>query len=234
MNILITGCSYGVPNYYGSPGIDAELHTEFLLKNLGYTVYNCSINGGSNLWAINRVEQFVKGDLIQHPADGYKTIFLENVNTKIDWILWFHTAILRDYNEHWYAIPIDVALEKLASTTYQKMSELIKKLECKIAVIGGCAPIDQIMYNYIQPNFIIEDWKSEILNEILPYDQSLGAISAIENSPNTLDYKNSLLSTQEYILRKLRQSDQFPDSAHPGTYPHKNLSERLHKIFSAT
>ena len=235
MNILITGCSYGVPDYYGSSGLDKDSHTEFLLKNLGYTVYNCSINGGSNLYATRRVTQFIKGTPILHPAGGpiygYQTIVLENINTKIDWIVWFHTAILRDYSKQWYNIPIDIALEKLANIAYQRMLDLVNNLKCKIAVIGGAAPIDKRMFNYIKPDFIIEDWKSEILNEILPYDQALGAMSAIENSPNTLESKNSMLSTHEFILDKLRQSEHFPDGAHPGIYPHKNLSERLHKTF---
>jgi len=185
----------------------------------------------SNLKAINRVKQFVRGTPILHSAYDYQTIVLENINTKIDWIVWFHTAILRDYKKEWYNIPIDIALEKLANTTYQRMLDLVNNLKCKIAVIGGAAPIDKIMLNYIKPDFIIEDWKSEILNEILPYDQALGAISAIENSPNTVKSKNSMLSTHEFILDKLRQSEHFPDGAHPGTYPHKNLSERLHKTF---
>jgi hypothetical protein len=185
----------------------------------------------SNLKAINRVKQFVRGTPILHSVYDYQTIVLENINTQIDWIVWFHTAILRDYKKEWYNIPIDIALEKLANTTYQRMLDLVNNLKCKIAVIGGAAPIDKRMFNYIKPDFIIEDWKSEILNEILPYDQALGAMSAIENSPNTLESKNSMLSTHEFILDKLRQSEHFPDGAHPGIYPHKNLSERLHKTF---
>ena len=233
MNILITGCSFGVPNYFGPPGVPEEHHIEFLLKSLGYTVYNCSLNGGSNLQAIHRTEQFINGESIVHPA--YKEnqfVCLENIPTKIDLLLWFHTDILRDYYSHCTGTTIDIATDKLANITYQKMANLLKTIDCKIAVVGGCSPINKIMYDYISPDFIIEDWKSEIVNETLPYVQSLGAMSVIENSPDTLDYKNDVLTKHEYILDKLRQSGHFPDGCHPGTYPHKNLSERLDKIIA--
>jgi hypothetical protein len=39
-NILILGCSFGVPNYFGPPGVAAKDHTEFLLKkkDILYTI----------------------------------------------------------------------------------------------------------------------------------------------------------------------------------------------------
>jgi hypothetical protein len=45
MNILILGCSFGVPDN----GCPAEFHTENQLKILGHTVYNCARQGASKL-----------------------------------------------------------------------------------------------------------------------------------------------------------------------------------------
>ena len=232
MNILLTGCSFGVPNYFGPPGPPPEHHIEFLLKELGYNVYNCSLNGGSNLDALDRLEKYLQGDLIRHPAYTDKFLKLETHLSCIDWVIWFHTEILRDYIRHSKGIYLDQAIDNLSNLIYSKMLYLKNKFQFKLAIIGGCSPIRKNLYKYVQPEFVIEDWKSDIVGIKLPEVQSLYALSAIEISPDSLEYKNNLLSKHKIILDKLQDSKHFfPDNIHPGTIPHADLVSKIDKVF---
>ena len=69
MNILILGCSFGVPNYYDThPTGMKKHHTEFLLRDKGHVVHNCSQNAGSNLQTLERANTYLSGLPIVHPA----------------------------------------------------------------------------------------------------------------------------------------------------------------------
>jgi hypothetical protein len=136
MNILILGCSFGVPNYYGgSPTGMKEHHTEFLLRDKGHVVYNCSQNAGSNLQTLERAKKYLNGMAIVHPAyhqnpptDQFVNQFIQCKNIKaLDLIIWFHTELSRD-GIH-------------ANTVYSKFTEFFSTHNAKVAVIGGAGDV---------------------------------------------------------------------------------------------
>ena len=231
MNILIIGDSWGVPNYYGSPGVDPQYHTEYLLRSYGYTVYNCSINGGSNLIAIDRVKQFLSGYPITHPAGNPMGEITFNVtNPKIDWVVWFHTEFYRDFDMT--GLYFEESIKNFAHETYRKMSEFFKELDCKVAIIGGQACIRPEIYEYMTPDFIIEDWKAVIANRELPKVYTFRTADWIERLADDTDKKLEILKTH-YVLHEVMGggNPDFPDRCHPGIRPHSELSKRLRKLF---
>ena len=231
MNILLIGDSWGVPNYYGSPGVDPEYHTEYLLRGYGYNVYNCSLNGSSNLTAIDRVKQFLSGYPITHPAGNpMGEITINVINPKIDWVVWFHTEFYRDFDVT--GLYYEESIKRFAHITYQRINELFKELDCKIAIVGGQACVHPDLYQFITPDFIIEDWKSSITKNVLPKVYTFRSVDWVENLADDKDKKLEILKTH-YVLHEVMGSGNtdFPDGCHPGIRPHKELCEQLDKLF---
>jgi hypothetical protein len=237
MNILLIGGSYGVPNYYGPPGIEPEYHTEYLLKDLGHTVHNCSQNGGSNLWAIKRAETYLSGTPIGHPGESESKPFDMIQLTspvKIDWIVWFHRELFQDYRDiaDQGKQSYDTAVELLAHLTYKRFAEFARKLNAKTAVIGGCVgAVNPVLYEYIIPDFIINDWKSSILGIDLPVVQFMD-LDSIDLDID-IEQKHKLVDDQLFIIRQMSQSKDFPDGGHPGIKPHADLVQQLDQLFKS-
>jgi hypothetical protein len=234
MNILIIGDSWGVPNYFGSPGIDKEYHTEYLLKELGYNVYNCSANGSGNYNTIQRAIDFLNYQPIAHPAIRHPynyEITLEEQNVKIDWVVWFHTEWWRDFDSS--NLTLADAENIACKKQYEAFAKLSAKLNCNIAIIGGQHPVNKMIYNFVEPNFIIEDWKTKILNTNLPFPYLLSRTEEV--LPKVIDDTRIKLKCVEntalvYEIMK-HNSDLFPDGGHPGIKPHADLVETLAKVF---
>jgi hypothetical protein len=220
-NILILGCSFGVPNYFGPPGVAKEDHTEFLLKNKGHIVHNCSLNGGSNLETLTRAENYLNGLKIKHPAFDNQFISISN-DIKIDLVIWFHTQLHRDN--------ISNNNIQLANYIYNKFSIFFKKLNAKIAVIGGAGDIHDSFDNYITSDFLIKSWRQKILNDTtIPLSNGIGKILDNVNLPN--DKKINIIDNELLLINIVKKSMHFPDGCHPGTAPHFNLVEELTKKF---
>lgn len=233
MNILFVGCSYGVPNYFGSPGVAPEYHTEYLLRKMGYTVHNCAGNGSSNLDAFDRLEEYVAGRPISDPANRGFEIQLDNNDTRFDWVVWFHTEILRDYlTANCNGSKINTAIELLYHKTYKRFFEISNRLNLKTAVIGGCSEVSPIIYEYGNPTFVIHNWISRLLGQRLPTTHLLSQFSVVEDSPDTIEDKHLFINNSEEIMSKIRgRPDLFPDRGHPGIGPHRDLSEQLDRLF---
>lgn len=241
--ILILGDSWGVPNYYGKPGVPHHCHTEYLLRNLGYKVYNCSINGGGNIETIIRAKEFVKGTPIEHPGRKYRTtkhrtITIDEVNPNIDWILWFHTEFFRD--EFYSNMLLEDLLSITAKNQYKMMADFKESLNSKIAVIGGQCPVRDEIFDFFQPDFIIKDWRSEIVEIKLPLVFTLAANSFINRRTpgknwidaiaDNIETKTKILDDHLFIFDVMQNSPDFPDGCHPGKEPHKKLVDRLDPI----
>jgi hypothetical protein len=214
MNIVILGDSWGVPNYYGPPGVDAKYHTEFLLRELGHTVTNCAANGGSNIDSISRVG-----------------------NCNADLIIWFHTELTRDIDLV-NPTTLDETIEQLGHLTYKKAAELKSEIGAKFAVIGGCATLHPLLFTYLKPDFYITDWVSEICNVNLPpcytnykiTPKVYKGMKSKELSDYVTDSKDILLTHYSNILNRLKymkRSGHFPDGGHPGIQPHADLVNTL-------
>ena len=215
MNILILGCSFGVPDN----GCPAEFHTENQLKILGHTVYNCARRGASNLASLKIAKEFCN-----------------NTALKIDWIVWFHTELIRDCCDlHVELQGIDkFSFTDQAKIVYNRYAEFANTLQAKVAVIGGAGPVYPSLYSYITPDFCIPSWFNEILNLNLPQIQTLSRLDIIEKMQSIgKQTKLEILQQHEEILNALEASEDFPDKYHPGARPHQELAQRLHKIFTS-
>jgi preprotein translocase subunit Sss1 len=213
VNILILGCSFGVPDN----GCPAKFHTENQLKLLGYSVINCARPCSSNLESLTIAQTL-----------------LENKPPKIDWIVWFHTELIRDVcflssNIKSFSL---ISLNEAAVTVYKEYKKIIQKTGAKIAIVGGAGPVHPLLYDYIRPDFCIPSWFNEILNLTLPQIQTLSRLDVIEEMQSIgSEMKLKILLQHEEILNALEASDDFPDNYHPGARPHIELTQRLHTIF---
>jgi arsenate reductase-like glutaredoxin family protein len=96
MNILILGCSFGTANYANIyPGFPPHTHTEFLLKNLGHNVYNCSLYGSSNLQTIEQADAFLNGKALPYEPYNYSSN-LAKTPTNIDLISVLNKQVLEN------------------------------------------------------------------------------------------------------------------------------------------
>jgi hypothetical protein len=213
MNILILGCSFGVPG----AGCPAEFHTENQLRLLGHKVINCARSGSSNLESLSIAKEIS-----------------ELLSSRIDWIVWFHTELLRDFR--------DIAIlskntecssvDKAAAVVYNEYKKFVETTKAKIAIIGGAGPVHPSLYSYITPDFCIPSWFNQILNLNLPQIQTLSRLDIVEKMQSVGNLtKLEILEDHEEILNALEASSDFPDNYHPGPRPHQELAQTLHKIF---
>jgi hypothetical protein len=243
--ILIIGDSWGVPNYEGLPGSPPETHTEYRLRELGYTVYNCAINGGSNSKSTNLASKFLSGEpTVLEPIYLINKLYPEGIATtvdkdlKIDVIIWFHTEFMRgEYKFDFVNTSIEQNIIHGAQHDYTIVGGFVNEHpNAKLVVIGGQSPvITDILYQYLTPDLIIQDWRSELLNMPLPNVHTLIKPELwIEPSKvDTMDYKLKVLEDHKIILDAMQNSDLFPDNCHPGGNAHEQLTTRLHKQFQS-
>lgn len=248
--ILILGDSWGVPNYYGLPGPPFEEHAEYRLRELGYRVYNCSLNGGSNIATVNRAKEYLSGEpIVLEPVQMHgqwrEPSMIDIVNPVVDWIIWFQTEFFRYCRAN--AMKLDEAIIQFAHHDYNYVFDFIKTLkntsspDLKVAVIGGQSPIiPDILYQYYIPDFMVQDWRSEIVGRKLPEVHAL--MNIVHNSDtmnwvnesfsDSIDVKIEFLDKCKIVLDSMIECEDFPDNCHPGSNPHKLLTEKLHSVFT--
>jgi hypothetical protein len=220
MNILILGCSFGVPNYGGSGTGLQEHHTEFLLLDRGHVVHNCSQNAGSNLNTLERANRYLSGLPIVHPAceignaNKYQNQFIECKNIEpLDLIIWFHTELSRD--------------GRYANTVYSKFAEFFSTHNAKVAVIGGAGDVLPEFLTMYTPDFFIPSWRRLILGKDVPLSNTLSDARSIDNSTLPLIEKLKIVEDNLTLIELVNQSPHFFDGCHPGQWPHQDLVDRL-------
>lgn len=233
--VLIMGDSWGVPDYtrvitsapYPSkPFYSDAYHTEHFLEQLKYDVHNASHGGISNIIAIRNARTRIS-----------------NYSLKPDYIIWFHTALFRDYVQLVHQIDLRFTYEKtievLAHEVYNKMKLFLEEnRNSKLIVIGGQAPIVKDIFDlYINPLFCIYDWRSEILNEKLPQFQAYGSENILPSwnwDDKVMKRMKSLsnLYTEKMAGEKDAKDPLFPDGCHPGRKPHYDLSRKIHAVMN--
>jgi hypothetical protein len=250
--ILIIGDSWGVPNYNEEWSTSPETHTEYRLKKLGYDVLNFSLNGSSATETIDYAKHTLKNTLNPNShsvtvkrqlsynikPESLKEIPVPNYNgQKIDWVVWFHTEPIRHFDcSHDSLIPYLTCEEahqvgcKIAYRAFVKLIDIIGK-HVKTAIIGGQAPIDPSLYEYHKPNFIIEDWRSEIVGKKLPTCYTFSRTDLVDQSYDTLDKKLEILNVHKIVLNSMSDLSLFFDRCHPGEIPHELLTKKLHQAF---
>jgi len=254
MNILILGCSFGVPNYAHCAvpkkpirqwqakiqnTTPTNAHIEFLLRSRGYNVVNSSQNSSSNLNSLDRAQKLLAGESVAHPRhdpDGVArdTIKLEHPPDNIDWVIWFHTELARDASDAELAqYSIAKMLDNTAEIVYSAYAQFIQELGARVVVIGGAGDVLPSIYRYIQPDFCIPSWRSYIFKESLPSMNFLSRLKKFNLIADTTENKMLMLQQQEIVRAKLAASDFFPDNNHPGAVPHRELAGLLHRVFQA-
>jgi hypothetical protein len=244
MNIVIIGDSWGAPNYSTDLSFPAyappKVHTEYRLRNLGYNVFNFSITGGTMIDTIEYAMYTLKNQevpiriihrLLPQQFESMPKIRAENV----DWIVWFHTEAIRDQLLDHIAKYVKLEEHHTFSSHlgYRAFAELVKLCpQAKTAVIGGQAIIDPILYQYHKPNFVIEDWRSEIVGKKLPRCISLGRLEYINTFYDSNEEKLKTFDVHTQIFDAMNNADLFFDRCHPGSKPHELLTQRLHEVFS--
>jgi hypothetical protein len=252
--ILIIGDSWGVPNYSTNWNCEPEDHTIYKLRNLGYEVLNFSLNGGSMLETIEYARRTITNTLndevtFNQLVDNrrntydisqgkYKEIPKPNYyGQHIDWLLWFHTETVRDYNCNLSRsfLTCEEVHEISCKFIYRAFCNLLKTIgnHIKTAIIGGQSPVDKLLYQYHSPNFVIEDWRSEIVGRKLPYCYTFSRPNFVDQTYDSLDKKLEILNTHKIIMDSMTDTSLFFDRCHPGKIPHAVLTEKLHKIFSS-
>ena len=236
MNILIAGDSYGVPNYdyfCSGDGSHPDTHISFLLQQRGHTVHNVSINGGCPLQTLGRIQEYMQGVTIQGMAGGNKYTPLEitlDSHVEIDLLIWFQTGLLRDLDN--VQVNIADANNHIANLAYQRLSNIVEELDCQLAVIGGAGTVLTQITDYVTPDYLLPDWKSEILQQDVPHVQSLGALDKLDAYAEKYghsDFMDALLSDHEQLQSAMTDSDLFPDDSHPGDVSHAILMQLLNR-----
>jgi hypothetical protein len=214
MNILILGCSFGVPGI----GCPEEYHTEHQLRLLKHSVYNCARPGVGNIASLKIAKDFCNKTPI-----------------KIDWVIWFHTELIRDWEDlhkEMYSNG-NYLLKDLAKIVYSCYAEFLNELQAKLAVIGGAGPILPELNDYMQPEFCIPSWFNKILDLDLPQVQTLSRPEMLELWQNVgVTNKLKILQQYEEILDALEKSEDFGDNYHPGPEPHMKLVQELNQVFN--
>jgi hypothetical protein len=226
MNILLMGCSWGVPNYYGLPGDEPETHLEFLIKKLGHNVLNCSLNGGSNLSSLNRVSTyFLEKKDIDHPtSDPAFQCIKYDPKFIVDKVIWFHTDPGRDSHViNRFNKSINQQLEQICRFTYKNISNFFEKLNFQsIAIIGGCADVHTCITEYFRPEFLLPSWQQELIG------RSARTWNMQTGLPIPTDEDISIIEKSLAAIHLFEEKrDIFPDGGHPGRIAHKQLFDKL-------
>jgi hypothetical protein len=243
--ILIIGDSWGVPNYEGLPGDPPETHTEFRLRELGYKVYNCAFNGSSNIDTFTKARKFLKGEPVileptklnneaLRPLSPYKFGIERTIDPDyhIDVVIWFHTEFFRTKNFDFVNRTIEENVVSGAHNDYKFAQIVLKEIpDSKLIVIGGQSPVvTDILYQYLNPDYLIEDWKNELLGPDLPKIHTLTKPENwIHPYKKGTQYKLEWINKTIQVRRAMAASPDFPDNCHPGSESHRKLTERLHE-----
>ena len=178
MNILIIGDSWSKPDGYTEPQIPPNfaktvLPLEYYLMSKGHTVFNRGEGGRGNMNSLRLGTYFVQ--------------MANHLNINIDLIIYFNSDLSRDRNTI-YSASWDPITGKTVQKNYPKtlkevsdeiyeyhksnLNHLRKLYKGKWAIIGGCAPLYR-PEDFSFADFIIEDWRSEILDHNVQSSQWL-------------------------------------------------------------
>ena len=240
--ILIIGDSWGVPNYEGPKlGADPSEYLEYRLRKLGYKVYNCALNGASNSRTVDLAKAYLSGNVVTLEPVRLVNNFhklssptvIDVVNPKIDHVIWFHTESLRAFFD--YQTKSKTMVENLDHgyrKEYEHVKEFLQTLNAHLTVIGGQSPIyKKFFYEYFKPDFIIEDWRSEIVGRKLPEIHWLTHPIWIDDCADDKDTKLNMANISMEIIDAMINCRDFVDNCHPGPEPHRLLTQQLHKLF---
>ncbi|MAV94143.1 MAG: hypothetical protein CMA31_00475 [Euryarchaeota archaeon] len=219
----------------------------YLEKDYGHAVANYSFGGAGNFEAVFRAEEAV----------GLAPPFTSPVFYNPDVIIWMLTEPARNYTrvKHKRSQAIDaglVDLEKHFKASYEagiddaiSISELDRTLtrvafesaqrvynETQIPwiIIEGWGRTWDMEKDYSFIKHVHKDWLKKILGKDIPLITSWEALNNIQAlRPDLAEAEEfkKIVNDYEELIDHMKQSDDFPDHAHPGRKLHKQLAKEI-------
>lgn len=247
--ILIIGDSWAIIpcNIYTPQSLWEKWHLEnkkdkgvldwldFKLLQRGHSVSNRSYGGNQNWFQLGIAETFLDASIKN--------------NFHIDIIIWFHTELLRDAhinpnlsnNKDLDTIKnhgLETLIDDIAIKTYNYATELYNKSPTtQWAIIGGHAPVSKKHKHLLSwADFILEDWRAQILNREIPECHTLSFQekdwdSLRENCDLDLQVILQELQNKQLIMEICNDKELFYDGVHPSPKSNLLLTEQLIKHF---
>jgi len=244
---LIVGDSWSqgeIEQYPGQERSHVVVHQGLIqyLKDSGHTVYNRGGLGWSNIEAYwQTYSAFFDNTHNKYPPP---------IDDDIDYIIWFTTESFRDLDETGYfeRIKLTKSIKKTFLETledcYRKFDELTKKIDKKVYLIGGWAPVLEDVTGYDNLVNLIPN-----VHELLVPGSNISITQACLHLyryiRNTAETAKDFLTEQEvdYIkqevidlsgelnyseqVRKLNRSLFYPDGDHPNRQGHYKIFEKV-------
>lgn len=209
--VWILGDSWGTPLGLPPHMQEDHDHLDGLLRQHGHGVENFARCAGSNRETIQRA--------------------LDHDGPHPDYIVWFHTESLRDFEPSIGYFRIREAILKHAQLNYEHFKELLDKTGAKDVIIGGQAPVIPSLLVH-SPYHIIVDWRGELLDMPSMMTHSVCHTYLFEhlNCKDTPKNRLRILEQNERILDAERASADFPDDCHPGGVAHRELFGRISNL----
>jgi hypothetical protein len=217
--IWVWGDSWSVPNY-GVPrtGYRAKYHPSEILGDLGHTVNNFGQNGAGNMVSIREAENSIP-----------------YVEDKVDWILWFHTAILRDCG--WLGLTGDdysgTLIPKAAESVYTSAKNVIDKTGARLILVEGHAPLYEPLFStMVEPFYKVLNWRGKILG-IPDFPQSHWYCQGYQlgvDTGLTMEQKETEVENLEVIQNAICESPLFVDDNHPGDVAYIQLTADILQV----
>lgn len=227
--IWFLGDSWSVPNYCAPVlGYRAKYHVSEILADLGHTVTNLGLNGMGNGHSVNRADSIEITECPdQHP----------HASLAPDWIIWFHTAIIRDCD---HGIldqkPYSTQLGDTAHHIYNKAAKVMERTGAKLILIEGHAPVYEPVFSQLLEHHcthIVRNWRGQILGQPdLPQSHWYSQYPELEyDAAMSLEEKEAEIHKLEQISDAIGNAlHLFPDRSHPGDIAYIQLTAKILQI----
>lgn len=219
--IWILGDSWGTLNGLPPSMRPREKHLHQYLVKARHRVVNLSIPGGSNGQSIDLAYKHMRKCKAKHRPH------------RADYLIWFHTESLRERSPTLTDQPYTIQdlTRQQAIPIYKSWKSLVEQTGARDIIIGGQAPVitDLLVH---EPYHMIEDWRCELLGmpSIMTHSVCHTDLFEHSNCRDATKIRLDMLAQNEVIVDMERESDLFPDNAHPGALAHKALFERISNL----
>lgn len=235
MKYIIIGDSWGMGEFV-SKGLWIEpvpdTGIEHYLREAGHNVDNYAVGSAGNFGQLRNLYWKLKD------------------NCNYDFVVWFHTEPLRDIQQiiidepsegQLYFPDFNInswkdSLHYITQVNYDYAQKIYKEFNIPFIVIGGQSPVDPIINNYKFAYIRIDNWLAQLLNiDFKVFPSTIGSWHKIEKilKHYGVDLKKFIVENTDELETIIRienlakDSELFPDNAHPGRECFKKLAQKL-------
>jgi len=220
--IYFWGDSWASPTTYDIKNATDKGHSYNLLRQYGYDLTNYAQGGAGN----------------------FHSIYVSRNALEPDYIVWFHTEMLRDldlmvnkfklFDGPWY---LENGLHAIAKKIYELAAERLGRWQnTKLILLQGQSPVvDPEFSQLIQP-YITKNWRYDLYSDEgkkLDPCYFLSTYYKIKSSQilDNAEEKKKIVGLVDKHYTEMTMNHYFPDNAHPSDTAHKQLAEWLHSVF---